>query len=102
MLAKAPAVLLPPLAQVFRSFLERPELCQHARRLRLDSDGGFNNTFTSMDSELTDLPISALPLELSPTRIQGTIAPDAPLWVEDLHAGDADALVALLVSTLPT
>ncbi|UKZ48094.1 hypothetical protein TrVGV298_002330 [Trichoderma virens] len=90
----------PPLTQLVRTILERPELRLNVRRLNLDGSG-FTESFTHADIEPPPLPISALPVTAAAGQIRSTGVPGADQWIRELQAGAVDALVALLISTLP-
>lgn len=91
---------LPGLAPLLRTLLEKPGLSHHVRNLHLNGTG-FTKKFNHANVEPPALSVSALPLESASARIRSTGVPHAQQWVDELEAGAADALVALLVSMLP-
>jgi hypothetical protein len=91
---------LPALAPLLRTLLERPDLAQHVHRLHLDGTE-YTEKFSKKDIEPPALPVSCLPMTKAYAKIQSTGVPLSGRWADELKAGAADALVALLVSMLP-
>lgn len=87
---------IPPIALLLRSLASRPELSDYVLRLQL---GGKGFQFTGRT--LPKITLSELELDNGIEFIQWTEVPYANLWIEELHSGTMDAIVALLVSFLP-
>jgi hypothetical protein len=91
----------PALVLLLRALLERHQLASHVRRLELVGTG-FASNVNLAAVEPPPLPVSALPTALAVAHIKGTGVSEADQWIQELQAGACDALVALLLSLLPS
>ncbi|KAF4982273.1 hypothetical protein FZEAL_2059 [Fusarium zealandicum] len=101
--------LHPPITQLLRTLLERPELSSYIRSIEFAGDGFINDTDgTDEDAEWLDEPetlpgTTALPLNKLSDAVRKTQVSQttADLWMDKIQSGEADAVVAVLVSLLP-
>ncbi|KAJ3547609.1 hypothetical protein NM208_g1427 [Fusarium decemcellulare] len=92
----------PPVTQLLRTLLEKPELSSHVRRLDL-SGHGFAD-----ESDVWDRPdalpsIAPLPNDKLSEAVKNIQVSDttADLWVDNVQSGASDAVVAVLISLMP-
>ncbi|KAM3532839.1 hypothetical protein MY4038_003845 [Beauveria bassiana] len=88
----------PPVVLLLRSLVERPELADHVRDLRLEGNGVPGRPELR---ELPAFPIDSSLLSKAAKIIQSTKVPFADLWIHELQSGTVDAIVALLLAMLP-
>ncbi|WYZ39574.1 hypothetical protein EsH8_III_001488 [Colletotrichum jinshuiense] len=94
----------PPIIQLLRSILFRPELAHRIHHLKL-----IGNTFKlakHVEQKFLWIPMPKIPIvptELNPliAAIEGLRLPCGPSWVEQMEAGTMDAFTALLLACLP-
>ncbi|KAF1738015.1 hypothetical protein CRV24_003644 [Beauveria bassiana] len=89
---------LPPVIQLLQSLLERRELAGYIRNLRLVGNGFDDRTELS---EPPTFPLDADLLSKATEVIESTRVPFTKLWIDELHSGSVDAIVALLVTMAP-
>ncbi|SPJ76250.1 uncharacterized protein FTOL_05981 [Fusarium torulosum] len=86
-----------PLTLVTRTLLDRPDLAASVKSLRLD---GYE--FPEREPEvISTISVTGLNMIKAAGIINGTGADFADLWAQGVSDGEVDALVALLVLTVP-
>ncbi|KAF4464696.1 hypothetical protein FALBO_8466 [Fusarium albosuccineum] len=92
----------PPVTQLLRTLLEKPEIASRVRRLDLCGHG-LTNEFG--DLEKSDILPSTVPLpigKLSEAVKNIEVSKTADTWIDKVQLGATDAVVALLISLMPS
>ncbi|OAA73180.1 F-box domain, cyclin-like protein [Cordyceps fumosorosea ARSEF 2679] len=89
---------LPPVILLLQSLLERPELSGYIRNLRLVGNG-FDDRPELEEPPI--VPLGAHLLSKASEVIESTRVPFTRFWIDELHSGSVDAIVALLVAMAP-
>ncbi|KAL4733319.1 hypothetical protein BDV11DRAFT_89153 [Aspergillus similis] len=89
----------PPLPQLLRTLLSRPQLATHITAVHLDGYRDDPNTFRF---KLPTFRVSdgELDLDDAVAFIYRTRVPFSELWIQEVRSGSMDALVALLLAQL--
>lgn len=87
----------PPITQLLRTLLSRPQLAAYITTVHLDSNLYDHWEF---QCKIPKLPVSGAELDQPITFIRGTGAPYSDLWVQELRQGSIDAFIALLLAQL--
>lgn len=100
----------PPIMRLLRTFLERPELAQQVRWLDLQGHGEKAPDPTGMGRRLhhkfaaftlSDNPGLSIDVLLKRAVSSGFPPDEAAVWVDEIHGGNSDAVVALIVTMTP-
>ncbi|KAF7164137.1 hypothetical protein CNMCM5623_008827 [Aspergillus felis] len=87
----------PPIIQLLRTLLSRPQLAAYITTVHLDSN--FYD-YWNFQFKIPNLPVSGAELDQPIAFIRGTGAPYSDLWIQELRQGSIDAFVALLLAQL--
>ncbi|KAM0104531.1 hypothetical protein ACP6JE_000812 [Aspergillus fumigatus] len=87
----------PPIIQLLRTLLSRPQLAAYITTVHLDSN--FYD-YWNFQFKIPNLPVSGAELDQPIAFIRGTGAPYSNLWIQELRQGSLDAFVALLLAQL--
>ncbi|KID96144.1 F-box domain, cyclin-like protein, partial [Metarhizium majus ARSEF 297] len=88
----------PPVILLLQSLLERRELSGYIRNLRLVGNG-FKDRPELREPPV--FPLGAHLLSKATDVIESTRVPFTKLWIDELHSGSVDAIVALLLAMVP-
>ncbi|KAL3474097.1 hypothetical protein BJX99DRAFT_232173 [Aspergillus californicus] len=88
----------PPLTQLLRTLLSRPQLADYITNLRLD---GRAHALNATRYTLPRIHILEAELDVPVAFIRRTGVPFTDHWIQELRDGSIDALVALLLAQLP-
>lgn len=94
----------PPVVPLLRSILSRPQLASHVRHLKLvGSDFYLTSPSTPRDLRYLPLKVAIAPDEQTflTNAIGGLPLDYVSSWAEELRVGAVDALVALLLKSVP-
>ncbi|KAF7125710.1 hypothetical protein CNMCM5793_002003 [Aspergillus hiratsukae] len=88
----------PPISQLLRTLLSRPQLAAYITNFHLDGD----NTYWlhQFRFKFPNIPVSDAQLDGPIAFIRATRVPYSDLWVQELRQGTMDAFVALLLVQL--
>jgi hypothetical protein len=89
----------PPIAQLLRTLLSRPQLAAYITTVHLDSNL-YDQYHHLFQFTIPKLPVSGAELDQPIAFIRGTGAPYSDLWIQELRQGSIDAFVALLLAQL--
>jgi hypothetical protein len=87
----------PPITQLLRTLLSRPQLAAYITTVHLDGNLYDHSRFQFGSPKL---PVSGAELDQPIAFIRGTGAPYSDLWIQELRQGSIDAFVALLLAQL--
>ncbi|KAE8136487.1 hypothetical protein BDV38DRAFT_293903 [Aspergillus pseudotamarii] len=88
----------PPITQLLRTILSRPQLAAYITNIHLDGD-----TYLLVEKfrwTIPKVPVSDAELDQLIIFIRGTGVPYSDLWIQELRQGTIDAFVALLLAQL--
>jgi hypothetical protein len=88
----------PPITQLLRTILCRPELAASITSVHLD---GYTFKRHEFRFRVPTIPVSGTELDESITFIRGTRVLYSDRWIQELRNGTTDAVVALLLAQLP-
>jgi hypothetical protein len=87
----------PPITQLLRTLLSRPQLAAYITTVHLDGNLYNQHNF---QFGIPKLPVHGTELDQPIAFIRGTGAPYSDLWIQELRQGSIDAFVALLLAQL--
>jgi hypothetical protein len=87
----------PPIAQLLRTILCRPQLGAYIKNIHFDHDKLSQHLFRR---QLANISVSGAEMDGLIAFIRGTKVPYINIWIQGLSQGETDAFVALLLAQL--